>query len=67
MTQDKSPRTDVIVDPSIALYNALADTKLHQPCPPQGSGHDWLLSSTSTSNWPAVVGVVVVSEAGFYG
>ena len=48
------------VDRIIALHSALADTQLHQPRPPQGSGHDWLLSPTGTSNRPAVVGVVVV-------
>ena len=42
--------------PSGRWRPAHLDTQLHQPCPPQGSGPDWLLSPTGTSNRPAVAG-----------
>ena len=35
---------NVLILTSVALYRALADSQLHQPGPPQGSGPDWVLS-----------------------
>ena len=48
------------VDRIIALYNALAGSRLHQPGPPQGSGPDWLLSSPARDKRASLPGSVVV-------
>ena len=45
---------------SIALYRALADTRLHQLGLTQGSGPDWLVSPTGTPNRPAVAGLLLL-------
>ena len=57
-----------IIGPTRCPCRPLAGTKLHQPCLPQGSGHDWLLSPRAHDNrrlepkWPRSVVVVVVFD-----
>ena len=64
-TTNKSPRQQLAKEchPSSNLSRCpcrlLADSKLHQPCPPQGSGHDWLLHVKRVSRGGRVAVVVV--------